>query len=238
MRAAGGIETADAEVTVNSADVAGVVLQMSKGATARGRVTFDTAAAPPDLQPAQVIVTSSSADDLAPVGMDAPPRPKEDWTFELAGLRGRAFIRAGTLTSWQLRSVHLNGMDVTDVPIDFRNGDVNGLEVTLTQRMTELSGRVTDVRGNTVIDATIVVFADDREKWGPQSRFIGTARPDQQGRFSIRGLPPARYRAAALDYVESGEERNPDLLDEWRSRAIEVTLAEGETRTISLTLSP
>jgi hypothetical protein len=32
----------------------------------------------------------------------SPPVTRDDWTFELQGLRGRGFIRAGTLSEWQM----------------------------------------------------------------------------------------------------------------------------------------
>lgn len=72
---------------------------------------------------------------------------------------------------------------------------------------------------------------------GPQSRFIGTARPDQQGRFTIRGLPPGRYVAIAVGYLQPGEERDPDALEAWRKGATRLTLSEGETHALDLKLS-
>jgi hypothetical protein len=81
------------------------------------------------------------------------------------------------------------------------------------------------------------VFADDPGKWGPHSRFIPSARPDQQGRFSIRGRPPGRYVAVAIDYLESDEERDPEVLAGWRPRGTAFTLAEDETHAVDLKLS-
>jgi hypothetical protein len=59
---------------------------------------------------------------------------------------------------------------------------VDGLEIELTQRLTSVSGGVSDDRGGVALDATVIAFADDPEKWGPHSRFIHSARPDQQGK--------------------------------------------------------
>ena len=128
-------------------------------------------------------------------------------------------------------------MDVTDTPLDFTT-DVDGLEIELTQQSTTVSGGVSDDRGGVALDATVIVFADDPGKWGPHSRFIESARPDQQGRFTVRALPPGRYVAIAVGYLQPGEERNPDALEAWRKGATPFTLAEGETRTLDLKLSP
>jgi hypothetical protein len=93
------------------------------------------------------------------------------------------------------------------------------------------------VSGGVALDATVIAFADDPGKWGPHSRFIESARPDQQGRFTIRRLPPGRYVAIAVGYLEPGEERDPDVLKAWREGGTPFTLSEGETQTLDLRLS-
>jgi hypothetical protein len=166
-----------------------------------------------------------------------PPVARDDWTFELHGLRGRGFIRAGSPTEdWQMKRVRREGVDVTDTPLDF-SSDIDNLEIQLTNRATTVSGTVSTDRDTVALDATVIVFADDEGKWGPHSRFIETARPDQQGQFKIRGLPPGKYMAIAVEYLEPGDERDPDLLAGWRRHGTSLTLSDGETRTLDLKLS-
>ena len=135
-----------------------------------------------------------------------------------------------------MKRVRREGVDITDTPLDFAT-DVGGLEIELTQQRTTVSGGISNARGGTALDATVIVFADDPAKWGPHSRFINSARPDQEGRFTIRGLPPGRYVAIAVEYLEPGEERDPDLLEAWRQSARPFTLLEGETHALDLKLS-
>jgi hypothetical protein len=234
-RSPSGPEFASMEVVVDGSDVAGATLMLSKGATARGRIRFDTGNAPQGLRPSQVFVTPTLVDHQM-VEMSGPPVARDDWTFELRGLRGRGFIRAGTLSDWQMKRVLREGIDVTDTPLDFAT-DVDGLEIELTQQLTTVSGGVSDDRGGVALDATVIAFVDDPGKWGPHSRFIESARLDQQGRFTIRGLPPGRYVAIAVGYLEPGEERDPDLLEAWRQGGTPFTLSEGETHALDLKLS-
>jgi hypothetical protein len=165
-----------------------------------------------------------------------PPATRDDWTFELRGLRGHGFIRAATMSDWQMKRVRREGVDVTDTPLDFAT-DIAGLEIELTERVTTVSGSVSDDHGGVALDATVIVFADDPAKWGVRSRFIESARPDQQGRFKIQGLPPGRYLAIAVGYLEPGEERDPDLLKTWLQSGTPFTLTEGETHALDLKLS-
>jgi len=233
-----GSAFASEEVVVGGSDVIGVTLILSDGATARGRIRFDTGNPPQGLRPSDVFITPTLVDHQMG-GLEiggGPPVTRNDWSFELHGLRGRGFIRAGTLSDWQMKSVRGKGVDVTDTPLDFST-DVDELEIEMTQQVTTVSGGVSDDRGRVVLDATVVVFADDPGKWGPHSRFVESARPDQQGRFKIHGLPAGTYVAIAVGYVEPGEERDPDVLDEWRQHGTLFTLSEGETYALELKLS-
>jgi hypothetical protein len=239
-RSTSGSELGSTEVVVEGSDVAGVTLTLSKGTTARGRIRFDTENPPEGLRPSQVFVMPTFEDpfgDHQMPGMSGgPPVTRDDWTFELQGLRGRGFIRAGTMSNWEMKRVRREGVDITDTPLDFST-DVAGLEIELTQQLTTVSGGVANDRGGKALDATVIVFADDPAKWGPHSRFINSARPDQDGRFTIRGLPPGRYVAIAVGYLEPGEERDPDLLETWRRTATPFTLSEGKTHVLELKLS-
>jgi len=230
---------ASKEVVVDGADLAGVTLTLSDGTTARGRIRFDTGEPPQGLRPSEVLVMPSLLDPQAN-GMhmsgNGPPTAKDDWTFEVHGLSGRGFLRAGTMGDWEMKRVLREDADVSDTPLDFST-DVDGLVIELTQKVTTVSGGVSDDRNRPVLDATVVVFADDPARWWRQSRFIESARPDQQGRFTIRGLPPGKYVAIAVGYLEPGEEHDPDLLQDWRERGTRFTLSEAETRAMDLRLS-
>jgi len=232
-------ESASREVVIDGADIAGISLTLAAGATARGRIVFDTETRPQDLRPSQVFLGATLLDHQSG-GMGTtggPPVARDDWSFELHGLKGRGFIRAVSPTEdWQMKRVRREGVDVTDTPLDF-SSDIDNLEIQLTNQVTSVSGSVSTDRSALALDATVVVFADDETKWGPHSRFIESARPDQHGQFKIRGLPPGKYVAIAVEYLEPGDERDPELLAGWRPHGTALTLSEGETRTLDLKLS-
>ena len=102
---------------------------------------------------------------------------------------------------------HARGTDITDSGLDFKEGQqTSGIEIMLTQRATEVSGTVQDARARPVTDFVVVAFMPDSSKWGFMSRHVRMVRPNQDGRFSIKGLPPDDYLLIALDYLEPGEE--------------------------------
>ena len=62
-----------------------------------------------------------------------------------------------------------------------------------------------------------------------------TSRED--GTFSLNGLPPGDYVVVAIAPLEAGEEMDPERLARWRSMGQLMTLADGEARSIALTMS-
>lgn len=111
------------------------------------------------------------------------------------------------------------------------------MRVVVTDRISALTGTLSDARGRKITDATVVLFADDAQKWGPMTRYVRTARPDQDGRYRVQGLPPGRYLAVVLDQIEPGEEGNPELLAQLATGAASVVIRQGAAHTLDLRMS-
>jgi hypothetical protein len=232
-------EAASAEVTINGDDVNGIRLVGSKPSTASGRVVVDAAAAQ-SLRPSTLrLQVQPLVFDGPMMGTMGPAAVNDDLTFELKTRPGRMKVAlAGPAPGWTIRAVRYRGVDVTDSGIEFRaNEDITEIEVELTNRATDLSGLVTNSRGAAVKDYSVVVFAQDRDKWTPNSRYMRTGRPDQDGRFKVTGLPPGEYHIVALDYVDPNEWTEPEYLERVRSKATSVTINEGETKSVDLRIN-
>ena len=65
-----------------------------------------------------------------------------------------------------------------------------------------------------------------------------TARPDQTGKYRIRGLPPGQYFLVAVDPAEQGEWFEPAYLEAHRTAATRLSLGEGDIKTQNFTLAP
>lgn len=222
-----------ARVTVAGEDITGLQLVGVKPTTASGRIILPHVGN--SILPSSLQLTAMPAEpDLFAGGNIA--RVHDDFTFEMKVQPGRQLIRLAPMAQGvALKAVRLDGLDVTDSGIDVKpNENVSGLEVELTQQLSELSGLVTDTGGQAVKDYSLVVFARDPERWTATSRYFGGARPDQEGRFKIRNLPPGDYYAIALDYVEPGSGTDPDVLDRIKDRATAFSLVEGEAKVLEL----
>jgi hypothetical protein len=232
------IEMVTMPLVVGNEDVGGLTLVTSKGASITGNVVAAEGSVA-KLSTSAIQIVAQGAQSLpGPLG-NRPARVESDGSFELTGLSGQRLIRVNGLPQeWTLKAVTLNGTDVTDSALEFRgSAQSSGLQIVVTDKISDVNGKVTNAKGEVTRDYTVVVFPDDPAKWQYPSRFLKTARADQQGQFRIRALPPDdRYLAVAVDYLEDGEGGDPQFLDQIKSRATRFTLTDGEAKSLDLKL--
>jgi hypothetical protein len=58
-----------------------------------------------------------------------------------------------------------------------------------------------------------------------------TTRPDQTGKYRLRGLPGGEYYLVTVDPTEQGEWFDPRYLETHRTDAIRVKINDGDVRT-------
>jgi protocatechuate 3,4-dioxygenase beta subunit len=225
-------------VSVTDTDITGLVLQLGPGARLSGRVLMDGQESF-DFQRSNVRIGLQplEPDSPGPMVGNTSGVAQPDGSFDLAGLFGQFLVRAyGPSGAWRLKTVRVDGRDVTDVPLDLRgNVEVKDVELVLTNRLSTLTVTVQDERGAPVSDAMVIVFADDAERWRYPSRFVAVARPTGSTDPSkITTLPPGRYLAAAIAFDPQGDSMDPALLERLRPDAEPVTLTDGETVTLTL----
>jgi hypothetical protein len=234
------IEMATIPLTVGSEDVTGLTVVASRGASLSGNVVAaEGSVAKLSTNQIQIVAQAANGQFLpGPLG-NRPTRVEDDGTFVLTGLTGQKFIRVNGLPQeWTLKAVMFNGVDVTDSALEFSGSTENsGLQIIVTDKVSDLNGKVTTAKGEITRDYTVVVFPDDPVKWTFPSRYVKTARADQQGQFRIRALPPeSRYLAVAVDYLEDGEGADPQFLEQIKDRATRFTIADGEAKSLDLKL--
>jgi protocatechuate 3,4-dioxygenase beta subunit len=233
-------EFAVTSVNVTGEDITGMVVVGTRGAKATGTMSPTAPGERRTQDPSLCLSGGRNSGDRCRCSAAVGAHSLDTGAFEVEGLVGQRVFRAANLPKgWILKSVKINGEDVTDKGVEFKPGeDVSGVEIELTNRTTAISGAVTDDRGQTQKDFTVVVFAEDETKWVmPQNRWTASSRPDQEGRFKFSNLPPGAYFAIAVEYVAQGEWSDPEWLARAAKRATRFTLDEGATKTLDLKLS-
>jgi hypothetical protein len=225
-------EHAAMPVVVGGADVSGLTMTTGVGGELEGAFVRDPATTQP--LPRGLSVQISGAQHGAVSRMTNAVAG----SFRLAGVRGPVHLQVSPLAdSWAVKSILADGVDVTDQPIEAKNGATVRIGIVLTDRVTEVTGSVTPASAADTgrRDHSVVVFAADAAKWRYPSRYLRTVRADEQGAFRMTALPgDERYLAVAVNYLEEGEGSDPEFLERMRDRATTFSLGDGGRATIDL----
>ena len=224
-------EVATQVVTVSSGDVSGVQLTAAKASTIRGRILVEQGTTPPR-------ASSFGIGSFSPMPMmgGGQAHVNDDYTFEIRTMAGHQSINLRPEGDWRIHSVRLNGVDVTDSGIDVPpNSVVSEVTVEVTTHMPEVTGKVVDDRGQPIRDVWVVIFATDSLRWGTPTRWVASSRPDLNNTYRLR-VPAGDYFLIALDDVQQGEWADPEYLSRARDSAMKISIAEGEKKSIDLTL--
>jgi hypothetical protein len=220
-------------ITVTDSDLTNLTVVLSVAASISGTVTFQNTQGQQTPDPAQVRVAAPLV-DVMDVGPNPTARVDRSGTFTLPGVQaGLHLFRAqGSPRGWTLKSVTVNGRETIDTPVDLRSGQsLTGVNLVFTDRLTEVNGTITDDRSTPATEYTVLAFSTDDQLWRAQSRHIMTTRPDQNGKYQLRGLPPGDYYLVAVDPTEQGEWFEPAYLTAHRAGATRFSLAEGDVKT-------
>jgi protocatechuate 3,4-dioxygenase beta subunit len=232
-------ESAAATIVVAGVDIDNVSLITSAGWSVSGQLVAENGGPPTMPRERLSIAGRAMQPDVQPRSVigNGPDngRVKDDWTFTVGGLFGPVLIRPNLPDGWIVRAIVQNDRDITDTPIEMKSGEeFTGVQVVVSNRPTTVTGQLLDDKGNGIADGTVIVFPTEAEKWMENSRFVRSARPDQQGQYQIKGLPPGDYLAVAVDYVQEGMWNDPEYLESIRRYGQKLTLAEAASQPTTL----
>ena len=187
-------------VSVEAADVSGVTVVIRRDTAITGRFRMESDE-PDAVWPPHIVVTAFLAFDGAPLlngtGADGAPAGR----FVLRNAFGPRVVRAGyTLAPghwWWPSRVTLDGVDITNVPVDFSEVKAGDLEVWFTQHPSRIRGVVTTVPGDPAEGAWVLAWPAEQKTWQPWSSRVHVLRSGEGGLFSVVTLP-GKYLVRAL----------------------------------------
>ena len=231
------IEYASLPINLIDSDLQDLVLRMKPAATVSGRIVFE-AGSPPAVPGNTLHVYAQETTEALFESRNRSGSVGKDLSFTLGGLGDNLIIRpAGVPAGWTLKGVFLGNTDITDVPTEFRDADTGRLQVVLTTRASQVSGTVTDEKGQPAAAAQVVLFPEDKTYWFPMAtrlRFGGVGR---DGRFAYDGLPAGRYYLIALPPERTIGEHSIDTLEALVAEATALFIGADEQRQVDLKLA-
>ena len=222
-------------VSVGATDISDLVVTLRPAVRLSGASVFkDGSGQPAPEVIRQVIVAAESVDGrLLAAGQLAA-----DGRFTTVDLvPGAYFLRVvSNLPGWTFESAMLDGRDISNVPVVV-DRSLSGVVVAFTARPSEVNGRVLNATGAADPTAAVLVFPADSTAWidqGFSPRRLRAVRVDKGGAFRTAGLPPGDYLVAAIPDEASANAFDPRILLSLSRLATPVTLASGESRSLSL----
>jgi hypothetical protein len=192
-------------------DVTGLQIVAGPSVTVSGRVSGESGQ-PLPFDAAELQLTTEQRTSTLGTHGAGFSKVSADGTFRMRTGAGSLHLRVGGVPPrWFVKSVLLNGVDVTDREFELTPGDQQRFDITLTNRVSRLAGTVTDRSARPVTNALVVVFPEDRARW-TNARSIKTTFSHQQGQYEIDSLPMSRYRVVAVTSLPRNAWTDPEVL--------------------------
>jgi len=232
----------DTPVNVGNRDVTDVMVTLQRGPRIAGRFDFDGTHDRPDARALMRVPVTLDRVDVTPApnarAAGLPGHADETGAFKTPAVApGRYLVRVGgILPDWSLKSVTVDGRDVSESPLDLR-ADVNTVVITFTDRPTKLNGVVRTTEGSADADAVVVVFPVDQSGWadyGYNPRRVRSTHAARNGSYTIAGLPPGDYYVAAIHEDTTPQWQEPRVMEDLARGATQVRLGDGDTRSQDL----
>jgi uncharacterized protein (DUF2141 family) len=226
---------ATADVVVDGQTQPDVALSMQAGMALSGRVAFDGQAVPnySRIQVSLVPLLTGTQVSLA----TPPARVDNNGRFSITGITAGKYRLQATIDGspgWMVRTLAANGRDVLDTALDIRQS-IDGVVLTFSDRVAELSGTVHDTTGRSSVGDTVILFPADRTLWTPRSRWIRAEQSSTDGSFQFRVLPAGEYFVAAISDIDDYAWYDPVLLDRLAATsALKIAIGEGEKKVVDV----
>jgi len=225
-----GLDTTDLTISMkHSGIVTGRVVWEGRSPQPFATLRITPGAADPRMTAATVVLASEGSGTVDAKG-----------NFSIIGVHRNVVFRTsfvGRAEPWSLKAVRFGGADITDTGYDV-SGDLHGIEIVMTDRGTRVSGTAKDARYQQVTDYAVVFLPKEEKLNVSPTRFIQTARPDQQGRYEIKDLPPGQYVVMAVESLSRDGHYDPAFQKRMSSIATPLTLKEGQQLELDLQLLP
>jgi len=221
-------------IAVGDRDVKDVTVTLREAPHVSGHVLFDGTTTPPPSTP--LFIEVQTVDIRYP---STPPLPRARMTeagdFQTPGVTpGMYVLRATGLPGWTVKSALFEGRDISDTAFEAK-ANLDNVVITMTDLPTELTGTVRRADGVADVDATVLVFPEDRALLTARRR--QSSRVSAAGAYTLRDLPAGDYLLVAIDDRFAGDWEDPAFLEAASRVATRITIRDRDKRTLDLRTS-
>ena len=231
--------SASVPIVANGTPIAGLRLVVQDPIRIPVDVTFEDGGAD---RPQGAFV---SADGVR--GMSHDRAVMRDGRLALEVLPGTYRLTAGAImsggqaaaTPWFVKRISYRGRAVEDDEVELTGEPGGRVDVVFTTRSSTVSGSVTDAAGKPAAEFMVIIVPEEApaDQRAALRRFR-IATPEAEGRFRAEHLRPGAYVAAAVADAPMEDLQDVDFLAGIRRIGKPLTVTEGASTTLTLTLTP
>ena len=226
-------------LTVAGSDMPDLVIAARPALRVEGRLEFRGSTASPPPVPVNLINTGVAFETPnGEPGRIMAQMPKQDRTFSTIAAGSRFIARPYERGGWFVKSVTLDGKDITDRPFDL-DADATNIVVTYSDRASRVTGVVKDARGAVAAMAVVLAFPADPERWtgyGTNPRTLKSVNVSRAGEYTLEALPPGDYCLVAIDDADADGWTDPKTLEALARQATKLTIGNEEAKAVDLTM--
>jgi Carboxypeptidase regulatory-like domain len=231
---------AQASVTVVNADVENVTLAIFPQISLPGRVSIDgqplTALTSLDRMRVQ-LASAVDASFFFGFSTPQPQSPTADGTFKIDNLLPGDYrvTVSGMPPAYYLKSARLEQNEAIDQLVTVASSTAGPLDVVISANAGQIDGTIVDEKQQPVRETQAVLVPDQK-----RNRFdlYSTARSDQNGHFTFRGIPPGDYKIFAWEALEQFAYYDPDIQRFYEAKGKLLHVSESSTQTVEVRIIP
>jgi uncharacterized surface anchored protein len=163
---------------------------------------------------------------------------KSDGTFVVENVSPDKYrIVAVNLPSgtW-LKSIRAGDREVQDTGLDLSSGNVGQIQIVLGLGGAQIDGGVQDAQQHAAAGSMVTLLSDPYKADRYDLNRIATT--DQNGHFSLTGIPPGEYRLYAWEDIEPGAYTDPEFLKPHEGKATKLSLKNKGQEQVTLVQIP
>jgi hypothetical protein len=213
-------------------------VNVTPGLSIKGRLTVDGQPQAADLGTLRLQIRPSAGGVLTNDGpLPTPSTVAADGTFHIDGVMPGEyrFTMFPFPVNYYIKEVRLGGAEALNTPINISPGATEALEVVLSPLVSQLDGTVTDNKGQPVQGVQAVLVPDaHRDRF----ELFRAVTADQNGRFTMRGVPPGDYKVFAWESIESYGYFDPELLKRDEANGQRIKIQDSDKASVSVKMIP